>query len=586
VAVKNFLLFIAGLILAVAIGGCASFGLADYGPGYRAESDFASILAAPRSPIGLSTSRNHEKTGLLGALSDSFWGRVKEQKSSSEFPVAARDKNRVLRGSGPLVVVCISGGGSRADRFAAHVLDILEQGYKQTLKERREQHPKPNGNESFVDHIDAFSTVSGGSVYAAYVANQLAANQLAANPSANQSLFNKVRNSNSSRRMGAMAAEMYLSPGNLFLPVLNNILTDRHYLDLLAFTTEFSFRIDRGGIPVATPLRGTWISLAELPARPFFLFNSTCVETGFPFVISQVPLHSSWETGFEAWKVFNIAIAPQKRSYEALGKFYSDLALSRRKEGGLTGILPTRLLLEDIGTEPRGFTLADAAIASAAFPAYQPMKFTVYKTNGNREFTGGQAKHIHLSDGGIFDNSGIDTALELYYSLTEMKKRAKSEEKERELILIYVNANNDIYESYEQRLKDAYTLPFDWQFPISGVYKFFKSMDEIHSTNKLRAEYIFTQEIKANPNIRFYRIDISRLLLKPIAVEYDRRLRAIPTNFAIGKAEDELLQWAAQRALDCEERNKDGDEVWYPGGGTRMDAILNDILSHPDVASR
>jgi hypothetical protein len=567
---KNFLLFVVAMVVAAAMGGCATLGVVDSGGVYRAENRVGSILATPRSPLALSFSRNQRNTDLFGAMSDSFTGHTMGQEALLGPAAEARSNTLVLAGNEPLVVVCISGGGSRADRFAAHALAILEEAYNKRLKEsdsKPEVHiegPKP----SLVDHIDAFSTVSGGSIYAAYVANQLAAN-----PSEKPTVFEKVRDCDSSRRMGAMAAEMYLNPFNFFLPLLNNVLTDRHYLDLLAFTTEINLRSQRPGkLPMLTPLRGTWMSLAELPARPLFLFNSTCGDTGLPFVISQVPLHSSGQTGFTAMDNFNRAIAPRKRTE------------------GLPGVLPTRLLLEDIGTAPRGFTLADAAIASAAFPGYEPMLFTVYPTEANSVFTGGQERLIHLTDGGIFDNSGIDTALELYYSLRQAKpeREGQVQEHERQLILIYVDANTDIYRSYAQRLKKANDIPLALQFPLSGIPEAMTSTFEIHAINKLRAEQIFAQEIKPNgnpdPNISFYRIDISRLLLEPMEGEERRKqdeLGAVPTDFAIGKHEDDLLKWAAQRALDG--KKEDEDEHWSPGGKTRMEAILEDVLkrSHP-----
>src|SRR5439155_7360872 len=69
-----------------------------------------------------------------------------------------------------LVVVSISGGGSRAGVFAAHVLAQLERKYDQI----RGCGDKASCDvTSFARRIHAFSTVSGGSLYAFYVAREL-----------------------------------------------------------------------------------------------------------------------------------------------------------------------------------------------------------------------------------------------------------------------------------------------------------------------------------------------------------------------------------------------------------------------------
>lgn len=73
--------------------------------------------------------------------------------------VAASDSREI-----PLRFIALSGGGSRAAAFSAYVLQDVEELYNASppTDERRDVH--------FFDTIDGFSTVSGGSVYAGYVA--------------------------------------------------------------------------------------------------------------------------------------------------------------------------------------------------------------------------------------------------------------------------------------------------------------------------------------------------------------------------------------------------------------------------------
>ena len=63
----------------------------------------------------------------------------------------------ILEGDGTLVAITISGGGSRTAFFAAAVLERLS----------KVKWPGPNG-DSLIEHVNLVSSVSGGSLAAAY----------------------------------------------------------------------------------------------------------------------------------------------------------------------------------------------------------------------------------------------------------------------------------------------------------------------------------------------------------------------------------------------------------------------------------
>jgi predicted acylesterase/phospholipase RssA len=117
-------------------------------------------------------------------------------------------------------------------------------------------------------------------------------------------------------------------------------------------------------------------TLAELPAHPVFLFNTVSYDTGSTFVMSNVPRVDRQDAP-------QVLLDPRLRtsSFSAPGC--------------------PRLLPEDT-------SLALAVASSAAFPpVYGPVTLSETRSSSNSD-----TEFIHLGDGGLSENTGVDALLE------------------------------------------------------------------------------------------------------------------------------------------------------------------------------
>jgi hypothetical protein len=307
-----------------------------------------------------------------------------------------------------VVMVCLSGGGSRAARLAAHTLARLEEQYNL-------DHPD---GPALVDRIDAWSSVSGGSIYASYVADFFyrRAHHLPAPPA--RRLFQFLRDDFEvrliTRQAGGMASLFYFWPGNLgYAPVLQ-ALTEWDSLNLFARSQAM---FQEGKIPFAPA--ASLRKLGDLPRRPRFFFNAACLETAGPFLFTQRMIHRDLsgdpltrlaEDPLECWA------RGQREPLAALAEPFS-----------------YAVTLEDLGGSHRRFPVVHAVYASAAFPgAFQPLALNKYvdarlaaapaptrrptlqPKAGRQSFIGLKKQgSISVVDGGAYDNSGLVTALHL-----------------------------------------------------------------------------------------------------------------------------------------------------------------------------
>jgi hypothetical protein len=233
------------------------------------------------------------------------------------------------------------------------------------------------------------------------------------------------------RDLGWKAAVRYLSPGNLFIPPMQTFASSDTFLHLLAAGLETSYRgrtwpaVD---VPVAwaenclnakRKIDCVWnwhhqyYRLGDLEPRPLFLFNATALETGRPFVLTP--------------SVINFPSSLRPAHTSRLGLDYDEhrvaqserdttVVLDTPKQAchGIGKPLHTGTTLEEINASPRRFLLAYAAMASAAFPlglealpirkfGYEQSTGDLYRTNDT----------IRLSDGGVYDNSGMTSVVNL-----------------------------------------------------------------------------------------------------------------------------------------------------------------------------
>ncbi|MGA2862865.1 MAG: patatin-like phospholipase family protein [Verrucomicrobiota bacterium] len=324
--------------------------------------------------------------GLVNPSAGAPLGRVNQ---------ARLDAGAELRQKDRLVIVCLSGGGARAARMAAHTLACLEQKYNR-------QYPAAAANHPLAGEIDAWSSISGGSLYASFAARQLLRDQ-GWRTNTFALLASQGRARWGTQGLGGMAALYYLWPGNLGYGPLMQFFTDWDTLDLFVHTLALCHE---GGFPFLPSPRMS--KLGELPVRPRFFFNATCRETSRPFIFTQSVVH-------------------RDLSGDPLARLTQD-PLLRWIQGQPTP--PNELnepfryasTLEDLGSPPNRFPLAYAAMASAAFPGiFEPLRLHRYWLATNA--AAGPRGHpkpwrlrteVTLADGGLYDNTGLTTALEFF----------------------------------------------------------------------------------------------------------------------------------------------------------------------------
>ena len=158
-----------------------------------------------------------------------------------------------------LVFVALSGGGARAASLSAHALALLEMRYNEMFipADPSEEWPASYSVLPFASAIDAYSSVSGGSIYAYQVALDRAVahacgtKKRKANGRKTQktprcapsviSLDQSARLSYPTRTyLGLASAGLYFSPANLFYGPLSTTLTDNSYIEFLAHALHYS----------------------------------------------------------------------------------------------------------------------------------------------------------------------------------------------------------------------------------------------------------------------------------------------------------------------------------------------------------
>ena len=220
------------LMVAIAFSGCALF---DFGA-YTNEPLTTGSATAPEG----------------GPLQAGF--KLRKVRSSAACDAAGTPLASPKKEPSVLVLLALSGGGSRAAFFSALVMEELQH---QTV-------PFGSGVESDLLHeIDAISSVSGGSLAGAYYAISHDPGQACAAPS---------RREWNPGRVDALMRRNYLRRwvGNWFWPVnvVRYWLTDFDRTDIMAQTLADNLFDKRG--------TGVDVSLGELnPLRPNLIINAT-----------------------------------------------------------------------------------------------------------------------------------------------------------------------------------------------------------------------------------------------------------------------------------------------------------------------
>lgn len=244
-----------------------------------------------------------------------------------------------------LVGVCLSGGGSRSAYFATCVLDELG------------RTRIPGTDRTWLDEVDLISSVSGGSLAAAYyVANRRREGW----PAEHDAFFARMRRDMSLDFETRALLRILCGWG---LPLA---LTHYDRGDLMAAVWDSNFFDD--------------LTFGDLPAdAPALLINAASYDTGQRFVFTRLPLR------------------------ELNGsRLFEELAGERLLTRGYgPGHVPLRAMsMESLGSSIARCPLTTGVVASAAVPNL--LGPVVLRDRINQ-------RDVHLGDGGIYDNHGLET---------------------------------------------------------------------------------------------------------------------------------------------------------------------------------
>jgi hypothetical protein len=220
------------------------------------------------------------------------------------------------------------------------------------------------------------------------------------------------------------------------------------------------------------------------------------------------------------------------------------------------------LLLEDIGSSPAKFPLAYAAMASAAFPVgLDPIPVRKHDYVPSEQAYRRSGTLLHLIDGGVYDNSGVATAMGLFEHLVRTTKV-------RRLILLEVDAETA---EYDVQAAVQTSKPFNWldlvtpenYFVIRGLIPAGESLSLMHTIGQRSVQHATWARLaklrEEHPDVECLHFPVSLRHLSPrwrCLAEGDaglfRAVRRIQTDYTIGPEEDELLSKAVHRLLSGE----------------------------------
>jgi hypothetical protein len=277
-----------------------------------------------------------------------------------------------------LVGVALSGGGSRAALFAEAGLEALA-GLRTA------------DGASAIDKISHLSSVSGGSLSAAYYVLKKPGRDVAvlngdgSLSAAYRTFFNQYRTALSQDFQTSLVWRQLLS-----FRWLNSALTARTLAEILTQRLYGDARIQ------------------DIAARekagdsPGLIINTTLYNNGRRFAITVLPAEA-FDYDF---------FADLDRSLERRGQVVEPTAYIRERWKLLRPMTPI-----EIHMDPCPVPLASAATASASFaPFIGPTTIRV----GEKE------AYWHVGDGGLYENSGIESLLFLYLKRLQMKQAKRA----------------------------------------------------------------------------------------------------------------------------------------------------------------
>lgn len=285
-------------------------------------------------------------------------------------PIALKPKSP----NAPLVLMSISGGGSRAAYYAACVMEQLAAA------------PSPSGRGSILDEVRVISGISAGSLAAAWFS-------LHYHERHTPDFFTRFKSAMATNLQWRTYGHMVVFP-----PLaLELVATPITRTDLLANEMEHLL----GAGPV------TFDDLLDLETdpqdpAPILILNGTALNTGQRFVMTNLPA-----TRFPSQLPLvgpRVSLSP------------TDQAILKR--------LVQPLTFEDIGSDIGSFRVARAVAASAAYPVLlAPVRLNLYPDRVPQELRDRsdevllESKYLYIADGGVYENQGIDPLLSLIRTL-------------------------------------------------------------------------------------------------------------------------------------------------------------------------
>lgn len=284
-----------------------------------------------------------------------------------------------------LVAVSISGGGSRAAYFAAAVLERLS-----VIR-------VPVDGRSLIHHIDLISSVSGGSVAAAYFTAHIP--PLGASDAERQAFFRRFK--------VAMAQDFEL-------PIAWHILNPAHTLTFLTLrrnAAEVLAQVFDRKLFNGQPLRyRTLLERERAGVAPLLILNASVLSTGEIFAFTKDPVRS----------MFPVRQRPDPSLGTVPGSFVGERYLDRHVQ-----------TFEDSRYGPLEALLVSAAIsASAAYPPF----FGAIRIRKRGDIDN---PIVHLGDGGLVDNSGL---ISLYTHLFQRDLFTLSAGRLKRVVIIAIDA--------------------------------------------------------------------------------------------------------------------------------------------------
>jgi predicted acylesterase/phospholipase RssA len=277
-----------------------------------------------------------------------------------------------------LLGVALSGGGSRAAVFGAAALEALGR-------------IRVPGGDSVLQHVGYVSSVSGGSVAAAYYGgNKPPRETPVLTPSgdyteAYQAFFTTFQQQVSQNFEAALIARQLSTfrwiNSSLAARSLEEVLRER----LLGKVTlgDLSARQVRGDAPA-------------------FLFNSSFYNSGRRFLITAT------SQDVAQYDLF----ADLRQSAAARDVAVEFPPLSQRMWEGLTPLTPF-----DLRIDPCPMSVASAVAASASFPPLVgPITFRVE----------GDDSYWHAGDGGLYENGGVETLFSAFLKKLQQRKTRRA----------------------------------------------------------------------------------------------------------------------------------------------------------------